>query len=381
MRRRRFRTPRTHVRSTRRETETRVRSASPVRPSTAHAFPEQGNRNQPLAIAVLGRCSEGPWLRRLLLGMLRAMIRLFARSAEAWGPILCRSFACASQEAPSTGIEEDTLDQGSSGAGSSSRSSNTTVTGAATNQGSTSSGSTTSFPTNTSATSGTTSINTATTNGVESSSEPSNQASTALDSSTAGEATNSGASSGGGTSHNGDDATTGAGSQSVTSGIASTDDTSSIGDTASAGECTPNPGGEFVSDGDVVFDEKTCLSWMKTDVNGHPYTQADTYCADLSLGGHDDWRLPTAGEATTLFHCAGTFPPVYDVFTAMYDGIWTTTETGTIAGDEPKVCGAGQASGQFYDFGKVGAQNTRCVRGRVTVTDRADCKTNTQICQ
>jgi hypothetical protein len=64
----------------------------------------------------------------------------------------------------------------------------------------------------------------------------------------------------------------------------------------------------------------------------------------------------------------------------MGDGIWTTTLSGTIAGDEPKVCGAGQASGQFYDFGKVGGQNTRCVRGPVTLPDRPDCKTNTAIC-
>jgi hypothetical protein len=120
---------------------------------------------------------------------------------------------------------------------------------------------------------------------------------------------------------------------------------------------------------------------MKSDVQGHPYVEADAYCADLNLGNYDDWRLPSAGEVTALFHCQGTFPPVYDVFTVGGDGIWTTTESGTIAGDEPKVCGAGQSSGQFYDFGKVGGQNTRCVRGTSTMADRPDCKTNNQICQ
>lgn len=152
------------------------------------------------------------------------------------------------------------------------------------------------------------------------------------------------------------------------------------GGAPSTGDCVPDPNGTFVVDGEVVFDETTCLTWMQADVSGHPYVEAEVYCAELTLGENDDFRLPTAGEATTLFHCNGTYPPVYEVFLAQFDGIWTTTETGTIAGDEPKVCGAGQASGQFYDFGKVGAQNTRCVRGPTTLPDRADCKTNNQVC-
>jgi hypothetical protein len=153
------------------------------------------------------------------------------------------------------------------------------------------------------------------------------------------------------------------------------------GGTGGTGDgCTPTPTGTFVVTGDVVFDEKTCLTWMKTNTSGDPYAAADTYCRDLSLGGYDDWRLPTAGEVVSIFKCDGMYPPTFDVFTVMGDGIWTTTLSGTIAGDEPKVCGAGQASGQYYDFGKVGGQNTRCVRGATTLPDRTDCKTNNAIC-
>jgi hypothetical protein len=148
----------------------------------------------------------------------------------------------------------------------------------------------------------------------------------------------------------------------------------------SGGGCTPKPAGTFVVTGDVVFDEKTCLTWMKTNTSGDPYAAAETYCMGLSLGGYDDWRLPTAGEVVSIFKCDGMYPPTFDVFTVMGDGIWTTTLSGTIAGDEPKVCGAGQASGQYYDFGKVGGQNTRCVRGATTLPDRTDCKTNNAIC-
>lgn len=147
-----------------------------------------------------------------------------------------------------------------------------------------------------------------------------------------------------------------------------------------AGDCTPNPAGTFMVNADVVFDPKTCLTWTKASTAGQPYAEADTYCAGLSLGGYDDWRLPTAGEVVSIFKCDGMYPPVFEVFTVTGDGIWTTTLSGTIAGDEPKVCGAGQASGQYYDFGKVGGQNTRCVRGATTLPDRTDCKTNNMIC-
>ena len=155
---------------------------------------------------------------------------------------------------------------------------------------------------------------------------------------------------------------------------------SSGGTGGTGGGCTPKPTGTFVVTGDVVFDEKTCLTWMKTTTSGDPYAAADTYCMGLSLGGYDDWRLPTAGEVVSIFRCDGMYPPTFDVFTVVGDGIWTTTLSGTIAGDEPKVCGAGQASGQYYDFGKVGGQNTRCVRGATTLPDRTDCKTNNAIC-
>lgn len=153
------------------------------------------------------------------------------------------------------------------------------------------------------------------------------------------------------------------------------------GGSTSVTSCTPNDAGGFVAMGETVFDERTCLTWMRDNTTGDPYAEAVAYCDALVLGNYDDWRLPTAGEVTTIFKCDGMWPPIDDtVFNVMGDGIWTTTETGTIAGDLPKVCGAGQSSGSFYDFGQVGGQNTRCVRGTSDVPDRSDCTTNPAIC-
>lgn len=145
--------------------------------------------------------------------------------------------------------------------------------------------------------------------------------------------------------------------------------------------CTPLPAGNLVTNGELIFDETTCLTWMKTNATNHPYADAEAYCETLELGGYDDFRLPTAGEAATLFECPLAYPDLLRPgFVAVGDGIWTSTLSGTVAGDQPKVCGAGQSSGAYYDFGKVGGQNTRCVRGESTVPDRTDCKTNTAIC-
>lgn len=189
-------------------------------------------------------------------------------------------------------------------------------------------------------------------------------------------------SSGGAAPGSGGESAAGGSSSGGASGGADGAGGASSGGSGGTGDCTPNPSGTFVleSNDEVVFDETTCLWWMQENTSGDPYAEATTYCDGLTLGGYDDWRIPTAGEVVSIFKCDSTFPPVEDIFTVVGDGIWTTTETGTVAGDLPKVCGAGQSSGQFYDFGQVGGQNTRCVRGAITLPDRTDCKTVTAIC-
>jgi hypothetical protein len=124
-----------------------------------------------------------------------------------------------------------------------------------------------------------------------------------------------------------------------------------------------------------VLDQRTCLHWMKESVAGMGLAAAKTYCEGLSRGGFDDWRVPVASEAASLMIKCGMYPPMDAmVFTIGGDGIWTTTESGSVAGNENKVCGIGQNTGQYYDFGPVGAQNTRCVRGTGTFPMVKDCK-------
>ena len=55
---------------------------------------------------------------------------------------------------------------------------------------------------------------------------------------------------------------------------------------------------DFVDDGDgTVTDQTTHLMWQQDDNGaGVIWEDALAYCEDLSLGGHDDWRLPNAKE-------------------------------------------------------------------------------------
>lgn len=149
----------------------------------------------------------------------------------------------------------------------------------------------------------------------------------------------------------------------------------SAGGSPSGASCTPNANGTFVANDDVVLDAKTCLSWTKESVGGKGLAEATMYCEGLTRGGFSDWRVPTASEAATIITQCGMYPPIdTNVFTISGDGIWTTTESGSIAGPDAKVCGLGQNTGQYYDFGPVGAQHTRCVRGMGSFPMVKGCK-------
>jgi hypothetical protein len=75
------------------------------------------------------------------------------------------------------------------------------------------------------------------------------------------------------------------------------------------------------SDG-TVLDSRTGLMWeQKTDDGGvrdkdNTYTWKDAlaYCENLTLGGHDDWRLPTIKELSSLVDLSRYNPAIDPVF-------------------------------------------------------------------
>ena len=58
----------------------------------------------------------------------------------------------------------------------------------------------------------------------------------------------------------------------------------------------------FIDNGDkTITDAATGLTWQKADSSkGLNWEDALQYCENLTLGGHDDWRLPNAKELQSL---------------------------------------------------------------------------------
>lgn len=84
----------------------------------------------------------------------------------------------------------------------------------------------------------------------------------------------------------------------------------------------------FIQNGNgTATDTVTGLMWQQTDGGEMTFENAAIYCENLSLGGHDDWRLPTAQEAFSILN-QGKSNPALDgtIFTNTGAEYWWTSE-------------------------------------------------------
>jgi hypothetical protein len=86
------------------------------------------------------------------------------------------------------------------------------------------------------------------------------------------------------------------------------------------------------SGGNIVIDNMTTLVWEKTiNTNSRTWSEADSYCTNLSLDGFSDWRLPSVLEMKDIVNY-GTYSPAIDTTYFGNDiySYWTSdTEVGS----------------------------------------------------
>ena len=111
---------------------------------------------------------------------------------------------------------------------------------------------------------------------------------------------------------------------------------------------------------DIVRDDNTGLEWMRTpDASGnYRWSDAGSFCNNLSYGGYDDWRLPTPREYLTIVN--NNKSPTLDTnyFDPSYGISWTSSSA--LSGN---YWGIDFSTGALSDYGNNPTNFVRCVRG------------------
>ena len=85
---------------------------------------------------------------------------------------------------------------------------------------------------------------------------------------------------------------------------------------------------EFTRDANgIVTDSTTGLVWQDDAIgNSMTWESAITHCEGLSLGGHEDWRLPNIKELTSLVEDTKSYPSIDDIFESKVSSFyWSST--------------------------------------------------------
>ena len=117
----------------------------------------------------------------------------------------------------------------------------------------------------------------------------------------------------------------------------------------------------FTDNGDgTVSDNNTGLIWQKTDGGEMTYENAATYCKNLSLGGHTDWRLPTGFELFGINNYDKVNPALdTNFFTKTLAEYWWTSEGRADDANDVWVVNAGGGIGAHPKSETLGAGGTK----------------------
>lgn len=113
----------------------------------------------------------------------------------------------------------------------------------------------------------------------------------------------------------------------------------------------------------TVADTVTGLTWQKADDGTQrTWSDAQTYCDGLDLGGRQDWRMPSRRELLSIVDAGRSSPAVNPVFqcSEATDNYWTAT---VYAGDANNRWYVSAYQGDCMNTGVSETLRVRCVRG------------------
>jgi hypothetical protein len=123
--------------------------------------------------------------------------------------------------------------------------------------------------------------------------------------------------------------------------------------------------GDFSRDSanSVVVDNRTNLMWQD-DANANTtkrtWSGAITYCEDLTLATHSDWRLPNKNELKSIVDRSKDNPAMSEVFqNRVSSSYWSSS---TFAGDSTDAWFVYFGNGGDYFDVKTFTYYVRCVR-------------------
>lgn len=128
----------------------------------------------------------------------------------------------------------------------------------------------------------------------------------------------------------------------------------------------PNAESYTINGDGTVVDNVTALMWQQANPSTM-YTWADAaaYCTTLTIGGHDDWRLPTRIELVSIVD-EGVAPPGPAINTtafpgtpAVNTGFWSATP---VASAPTTAYQVGFYYGNEISLGVTTQGYVRCVR-------------------
>lgn len=119
-----------------------------------------------------------------------------------------------------------------------------------------------------------------------------------------------------------------------------------------------NPVPEDAENWNIVFDPATGLMWPAKDIAVSNWAASEKACADLRIGGFDDWRWPTIRERLSIVDYTRTGPALNTDFFRVRGSDWHWTSTRYAGNPSSDAWGVNLHDGYAYihyqgDSGRV----------------------------